>query len=183
MPTEVDDEDRLIAESILDLEDWDNEELIRGYRRNRSGRFGEAPKYISREIQQEAFRRLIGRGERKMKQAYVEAVEALVKLARSADSEKVRLDAIKTLMERVVGKVPDVVQVSREQPWEAMLADAIVPLSEAIPIELTPNDVGTYALEAMPESGGEVETSPADAAQRNPMTKAPSPSRRSPKKS
>jgi hypothetical protein len=178
VPTDMDDENRLIAESILDLEDWDNEELIRGYKRNRNGRFGEAPKYISREIQQEAFRRLIGRGERKMKQAYIEAVEQLVHLARSADSEKTRLDAIKTLMERVVGKVPDVVHVSREQPWEAMLADAIVPLSEAIPFELTPGDDGIYAMEAVPESEGEVETSSADAAQQVPtIAKAPSPSR------
>jgi hypothetical protein len=179
IPNGVDDEDRLIAESILDLEDWDNEELIRGYRRNRSGRFGEPPKYISREIQQEAFRRLIGRGERKMKTAYIEAVEQLVKLARSAQSEKTRLDAIKTLMERVVGKVPDVVHVSQEAPWEAMLADAIVPLSEAIPFELTPGDDGIYAMEALPESEGEVETSADDAARRVPTTKkAPSPSRR-----
>jgi hypothetical protein len=185
--SQVDDEDRLIAESVLDLEDWDNEELIRGYRRNRSGRFGEPPKYISREIQQEAFRRLIGRGERKMKQAYIEAVEQLVKLARSANSEKTRLEAIKVLMERVVGKVPDIVHVSQEAPWEAMLADAIVPLSEAIPFELTPNDDGVYALEAAPESepesGGEVETSTDDAARRIPTTKkAPSPSRRAAKK-
>lgn len=180
---EVDDEDRLIAESILNLDDWDNEELIRGYRRQRNGRFGEAPKYISREIQQEAFRRLIGRGERKMKQAYIEAVGQLVKLAQEAQSEKVRLDAIRTLMERVVGKVPDVVHVSREQPWEAMLADSIVPLSEAIPLELTPNAEGTYAMEALADGEGEVETSDADAAQRvKPTKKAPSPSRNSKKK-
>lgn len=184
-PKNLYDEDRLIAESILDLEDWDNEELIRGYRRNRNGRFGSPPQYIPREIQQEAFRRLIGRGERKMKVAYMEAVEQLVRLAQSADSEKVRLDAIKALMERVVGKVPDIVRVSQEQPWEAMLADAIVPLSEAIPLELTPNAEGTYALEGEPEftdSEGEVETSTAEAAQRDPTTtKAPSPSRRSKK--
>jgi hypothetical protein len=182
--SQVDDEERLIAEKILDLDDWDNEELIRGYRRNRSGRFGQPPTYVPREIQQEAFRRLIGRGERKMKTAYIEAVEALVDLAHNADSEKVKLDAIKTLMERVVGKVPDIVRVSQEAPWEAMLADAIVPLSETIPFELTPNDEGVYALEAVPESEpeseGEVETPTDDAARRDPTTgKAPSPSRRS----
>lgn len=183
-PKAVFDEDRLIAESILDLDEWDNEELIRGYRRNRNGRFGAAPQYIPREIQQEAFRRLVGRGERKLKVAYIKAVEALVELAHNAESEKVKLDAIKTLMERVVGKVPDVVRVSQEAPWEAMLADAIVPLSEAVPLELTPGDDGVYAMEDMPESEGEVETPTADAAQRDPTTrKAPSPSRRSPSRS
>lgn len=191
------DEDRLVAESILDLDEWDNEELIRGYRRNRNGKFGVAPQYIPREIQQEAFRRLVGRGERKLKVAYIAAIEELVKLAHGADSEKVKLDAIKTLLERVVGKVPDIVHVSQEAPWEAMLADAIVPLSEATPLELTPGDDGVYAFEDFPRvvdsgdvpsgltpaSGGEVETPTADAAQRDPTTrKAPSPSRRSPSK-
>jgi hypothetical protein len=114
-----------------------------------------------------------------MKEAYIHAVEALVDLAHNADSEKVKLDAIKALMERVVGKVPDIVRISQEQPWEAMLADAIVPISEAIPLELTPGDDGTYALEVVPESEGEVETPTAEAAQRVPTTgKAPSPSRR-----
>jgi len=48
------DEEKLLAEGILDFEDWDNEELIRGYRRNRQGRFGAPPKYIPREVQQAA---------------------------------------------------------------------------------------------------------------------------------
>lgn len=177
---DVYDEDKLIAEAILNLDEWDNEELIRGYRRNRNGKFGVPPKYIPREIQQEAFRRLIARGERTLKGAYVKSIEELVDLAQNADSEKVKLDAIKTVLERVAGKVPDKVLVAREEPWEGILADAIVPLSDTPPIELTPGDGGVYSLEPLAESEGEVETPPTrpDAARGTRSgEKAPSPSR------
>jgi len=179
------DEDKLVAEQILDLDEWDNEELIRGYRRNRNGKFGVAPKYIPREIQQEAFRRLVARGDRTLKKAYLKSIEQLVELVQSADSEKVRLDAIKTLMERVVGKVADKVLVSHEEPWEGILADSIVPLSEAIPLELTPGDDGTYALEPLSVDEGEVETPRKSRAARGDPARvgAPSPSSSSKKNS
>lgn len=185
------DEDKLVAENILSLDEWDNEELIRGYRRNRDGKFGAPPKYIPREIQQEAFRRLIARGDRTLKKAYIRSVEELTKLAHSADSEKVRLDAIKTLLERVVGKVPDKVLVAHEEPWEGILADSIVPLSETVPVELIPGDDGVFALEPLsdregvpsglaPQREGEVETPRQSRAARGTPVRgeAPSPSRR-----
>lgn len=142
------DEEKLIAEGILSLDEWDNEELIRGYRRNRDGKFGKPPAFIPREIQQEAFRRLVNRGERTMKEAYTGAIEELVDLARGASSEKVRLDAIRELMNRVVGKVPDKVMVSRDEPWEHVLADSMIPISEAVPLELEATPDGSYALPA-----------------------------------
>ena len=141
------DEERAIAEGILALDDWDDEELVRGFRRNRNGRFGKAPKYIPREIQQEAFRRLVQRGERKMRDAYVRTIENLVDLAYHATSEKVRLEAQKELLNRVVGKVPDTMHVSIEaKPWEGLLADAMVPVSEVPVIDLDVDDEGVAGL-------------------------------------
>jgi hypothetical protein len=137
------DEEKAIAEGILTLDDWDDEELVRGYRRNRSGKFGAAPKYVPREVQQEAFRRLVSRGERKMRAAYMKTIENLVSLAHDASSEKVRLDAQRELLNRVVGKVPDRMLVAREEPWEGILADSLVPLAELPPIEMEVGDDGT----------------------------------------
>lgn len=124
------DEDVVIAEGILSLDDWDDEELIRGYRRERSGKFGQAPKFIPREVQQEIFRRIVTRGDKHMRGAYLGSIEALVDLAHGASSEKVKLEAIRELMNRVVGKVPDRVHVAQEQPWEAFLADSIEPIGD-----------------------------------------------------
>lgn len=134
------DEDLAIAEGLLNLDDWDNEELIRGYRRGRSGQFGKPPKFIPRELQQQAFRQLVSRGDGKLKKAYIAAIEELVLLAKNARSEKVRLDAIKEIQERVVGKIPDRVHVAVEQPWEAMLADSFMPVSSVPPIDLEIDD-------------------------------------------
>lgn len=145
------DEDLVIAEGILGLEDWDTEELIRGYRRSRSGEFGKPPKFIPREVQQQAFRVLISRGNRKLNQAYIQSVEDLVQLAQSARSEKVKLDAIREIQNRVVGKVPDKVALVQESPYESILADSMVPISEVDPLELEVDDDGTARL--LPDVG------------------------------
>lgn len=147
------DEEKLIAEQILDFDDWDDEELIRGYRRGRKGNFGKPPKYIPREVQQAAFRLLIGRGDRRMKEAYPKAIEALIDLAHNADSEKVRLEAVKELMNRVVGKVPDTMLVAREAPWEGVLAESVVPISDVPPLEMDMDDDGVARLPYLPDLG------------------------------
>lgn len=188
----VGDEDLVIAQGILSLEDWDNEELIRGYRRGRNGKFGPRPRFISQEVQQEAFRRLVTRGDRKMKQAYIKSIEDLIYIAQHASSEKVQLDAIRELQNRIVGKVPERVHVGIDQPWEDMLADSISPISELPPIEMVKDDDGvvrmeTQVLELPSGRGGEDEapsTDPgghaADTGGRVPIqdVAAPSPPRR-----
>jgi hypothetical protein len=136
------DEDLAVAQGILDLDDWSNEELIRGYRKNRNGRFGKAPKYIPRELQQEMFRRVVQRGEGSMRKAYLESIERLIDLAQNASSEKVRLEAIKELMNRVVGKIPDIVITGQAKPYEDILADSLVPISDTPPISLSIGDDG-----------------------------------------
>lgn len=142
----VSDEERAVAEGIMSLDDWDDEELIRGYKRNRNGRFGAAPKFIPKEIQQEVFRRIVGRGDMKMRRAYLASIDTLVDLAEDGSSEKVRLEATKELMNRVVGKVPDRVHVAQEQPYEQFLADAIVPVGdEWVPDPTNPDDMDEQA--------------------------------------
>lgn len=142
------DEERAIAEGILELEDWDDEELIRGYRRGRNGKFGPQPKYIPREVQQEAFRRLVHRGNRKLRQAYMRTIEGLIDLAHNGDSEKVKLEAIKELLNRIVGKVPDiVVGAQMEQPWESILGDSIIAFGEEDPLEMHVDVDGVAKME------------------------------------
>lgn len=154
--TEMDvyDEDRAVAEGILNLDDWDDEELIRGYRRNRNGKFGAPPRYIPREIEQEMFRRIVHRGERKFRKAYLASIEGLIQLAHSASSEKVRLEAQKELMNRTVGKIPDVVIAGTAKPWEELLVDTIVPISELPPIDLEVGDDGVARIDSIPTDDG-----------------------------
>lgn len=168
----VADEDLAIAEGILNLDDWDDEELIRGYRKNRQGHFGKAPRYITQEVQQEAFRRLVHRGDRKMREAYLETMDELVRLARDSSSEKVRLEAIKEIQNRLVGKVPERVHVGVDQPWEGILADSLVPISEVDPIDMQMEADGV--ARALPEWGT---PNPADVSEGGPQA-PPSPETR-----
>lgn len=147
---EVFDEEVAIAQGLLSLDDWDDEELIRGYRRTRSGKFGKPPRFIPREVQQQAFRVLASRGTNKLQGVLLESIEQLVDLVRNADSEKVRLEAIKEVMNRVVGKTPDIVLSGSAKPWEEALMDAIVPLSSAPPLELEMGDDGIAVLPYVP---------------------------------
>lgn len=123
-------EDLMYAEGTLNMDDWDTEELIRGYRRNRNGKFGKAPAFIPTEVQQECVRRLVKKGRKNLEGAFVKATELLVELAQTADSEKVKLEAIKEVMDRVAGKTPDHLKIAAEAPYEAFLADSLQPLEE-----------------------------------------------------
>lgn len=144
--------DEAVATHVLDLDEWDNEELARGYRRNRNGRWGAPPKMIPREIQQEAFRRLVKRGEQRFREEYMKIIEGLVSLAHEATSEKVRLDAQKELLDRLVGKVPEHLKIAPEAPWQDMLADSIIAFDEPIPvIEVESIDNSVYPS---PDDGG-----------------------------
>jgi hypothetical protein len=169
-------EDLLIADGKVDLDDWDSEELIRGYRRNRAGKFDPPPKFIPREIMTEAFRRLVRIGERKLRQKYLEIIDELINLATDPNvSDKVRLDAIKEIQNRVVGKTPDVV-VTTEAPWQDMLVDSVVPIDEAIPLDVRGTVVSTSPIPRL-SSGDGVSSAPtaATATPAKQKKKAPSP--------
>lgn len=123
-------EDLMYAEGTLNMDDWEVEELIRGYRKNRNGKWGKPPAFIPTEVQQECVRRLVKHGRKNLEGAFVKATELLVELAQTADSEKVKLEAIKEVMDRVAGKTPDHLKIAAEAPYEAFLADSLEPMTE-----------------------------------------------------
>lgn len=125
----MDAEDILVQEQIVTLDEWDNEELARGYKRDRYGDFKAPPKYIPRQVQMEAFKRLIGRGNQNMKEAYIEVLEKMIEMATDDDiPAKVRLDAQREILDRLVGKVPEHLKVQSDAPWQDFLVDAIDPI-------------------------------------------------------
>lgn len=147
----IDDEEALIAEGVLDLDDWDARELARGYRRQRNGKFGIPPKFIPREVHEEAFRRLVKRGERLMKEAYLDIVKEQIALALDGDSEKVKLEAQKVIQERLIGKVPDTLRIGVDTPWQDMLADSLELVDEPRPLQLEIDDDGVARIADEPE--------------------------------
>jgi hypothetical protein len=90
--------------------DWDDEELRRGRRRDRNGKFtGRDPVVIPTAVYREMVRRATRGAEKKMAENLEAAVDTLVAIASSqSDSteDKDRINAAKIILDRVMGREP-----------------------------------------------------------------------------
>src|SRR5690606_22385580 len=96
------------------VEEWDNEELARGRPRNSNGHFsGPAPKWITREIHEQAMERYTAVVKSSMNATTVDALEVLGHIINNDEYDEkgrpvvpasTKLDAAKFLIEHVVGK-------------------------------------------------------------------------------
>lgn len=111
-----------------DLSEWDDEELRRGQRRDKNGRFqGKDPVVVPKALHDELVRRTLIQANDIMRDNLGEAVCMLVALAKSPGVEaKDRLRAISMIMDRVMGKSPDKVEISGQSPWLVALQGGIV---------------------------------------------------------
>lgn len=105
----------------LNVEDLDDEELARGYPRDRNGNFGGRPPrmiplILHRQIQKVFFARL----EEQMRKALPDAVAMLATIATNPMSEdRDKLKAIDMVLTRIMGKPPEKVILSTgEKPFE-----------------------------------------------------------------
>lgn len=120
-----------ILEDPTQLKDWDEEELRRGYRRNKAGTFsGRPPNVVPTACYQELTKRKIAEAQSLLRDNLVDAVKVLrdIMLSDFAD-EGARIKAADMFMQRVLGKVPDKVEmgVSLEEPkWLQAMREATV---------------------------------------------------------
>lgn len=118
------------------FEDWDDEELKRGRRRDANGRFsGTRPTVVPLGVLREAHKRTLAEAERKLREGLPDAIEKLMELVRGKDvDEGVQLKAIALVLDRVVGKEPISVSVNGgaapEAPWQGLMANSIVAVGE-----------------------------------------------------
>lgn len=111
-----------------DLSDWSDEELRYGRRASKDGTFdGRPPKIVPKALHDELIRRTLSQANDLMRTNLPKAVEMLVHLATSGAVEpKDRLRAINMIMERVMGKPADKVEISGDAPWLIALQAGIV---------------------------------------------------------
>lgn len=113
-----------------DIEDWDDEEIRRGRRRDKSGRFrGADPKVVPKAITDELTRRLLSQAEELMRDNLAAAVQVLIEIVSDEHGQfeaKDRLTATKMIMDRVMGKEPMRLELSQEKPWQVALRGGIV---------------------------------------------------------
>lgn len=101
----------------VDLSIWTEEELIRGQKRDKNGRWvGRPPKVIPKAVHDELVRRKMSKAHDLLRDNLVAAVEVLVGIAKDKRAQNSdRLKAASLIMDRVLGKVPDHVVLTEDQ--------------------------------------------------------------------
>jgi hypothetical protein len=116
----------------VDLSDWDDQELIRGQRRNRNGGWqGRKPRLVPAALTKELNRRRFSRAFELLNDSLVEATKVLLAIAKDKNAaNKDRLRAIEIIYERALGKPQEHVQLDIHQdgptPWQRLMVKAIV---------------------------------------------------------
>ena len=133
-----------------DVSEWDDEELQRGYRKDKNGNFrGSPPTLIPRAIHQEITRRNMEKAMVIMRDSLPDAVQVLTEIATNPLVEaRDRIKAIEIIMDRVMGKAADRVEVTQNAPpWAKALQGAIVSLKSERVVETTATEVETTDAE------------------------------------
>lgn len=118
------------------MEEWDNEELARGRPRAADGTFrGSAPKWVSREIHEEAVRRFTNHATAELRGIVPKALETIVKLITddSADENgkpyvpaSVKLQASQWVVEHLVGKPTQRIEADISVKLQGILSKVMV---------------------------------------------------------
>lgn len=112
-----------------------NEELARGQLKGRNGGFSGRPSnWVPREFHQACLRELLKRGKQLWMENYVEAIKAMTDIAAGRGPGKhatpaERIRAAQFVVERLEGKVPDKLEVSTDQPWQAAIKAIVADVS------------------------------------------------------
>jgi hypothetical protein len=110
-----------LLDGTLDYGELDEEELARGYPRAADGSFRNPPVIIPRGIHTRMMRELFDRANAQLKENLVDAASVMTSIMNNSEIEpKIRLDAAKWLMERVMGKSPDVSISMDEKTFERL---------------------------------------------------------------
>lgn len=116
-----------ILNGDMDLTAWSEEELLRGQRRAHTGRFtGRPPKVVPMAVHNELVRRRMSKAADLLNESIVDAVLLLRQVV--TDEEAAYTDRIKAsqlILDRVMGKAPERIELSLEPPWATALRAAM----------------------------------------------------------
>jgi hypothetical protein len=116
-----------ILNGTEDLSVWSEEELTRGVRRGKDGKFRNKPKVIPHAVHQELVKRRMSRAYDLLRESTYDAVKVLVEVAKDENADTaVRVKAAELILDRALGKAPQHVSVDVNAPWRQLMAQAIV---------------------------------------------------------
>lgn len=118
------------------IDEWDEEELARGRPRAEDGTFrGSAPKWISREIHEEALKRFKDYSQSELQALVPRALATIEMILTSEETDEkgrsfvpmaTKLDAAKWVVEHLVGKPTQRTELDISVKLQAVLASALV---------------------------------------------------------
>lgn len=107
---------------LISVDDLDDEELAKGGFREADGRIWR-PRRLPREFHQKMVDKLFERAGEKLKENLLDVVDTMTDIAKGSAYEPAdRLKAAQFVIERVMGKNPDVVVHQQDKPWQVMLS-------------------------------------------------------------
>jgi len=134
-----------ILNGTEDLTLWSDEELLRGHRKDRNGRWsGRPPKVVPLAVHQELTRRRLDEAYQLLREDLVGAVQLLGQVVRDKEADnKDRIKAAELIINRVMGKPTERVELSTRSRWEEALDTALVYSDEdVIDATAVPDDDG-----------------------------------------
>lgn len=112
----------------VDLAQWSDEELARGQRRDRNGRFqGRPPKVVPMVVYRELARRQTEAVHKHLRDNILEAAQVLTELIKNpAVDDNARIKAIGMVFDRMLGKAPERVEIAMTNPLDEDIAAIVV---------------------------------------------------------
>jgi hypothetical protein len=129
-----------ILNGTEDLSLWSDEELLRGQRKGKNGRWtGRKPTVVPLALHHELNSRRMVAAREELNSSLVAAVSLFGEVVNDEDAPlELRLRAAKEITDRVLGRAPEHVSVHLEpEPWERLLVDSLVYIDGDEPIETT----------------------------------------------
>ncbi|MCA1833222.1 MAG: hypothetical protein ABR548_01490 [Actinomycetota bacterium] len=142
LPINVSRTTAAILAGKVDLTEWDDDEIFRGQRRSKDGKFhGRPPQVVAQAVHEERHRRFFMAGIELLKTNVVKAVDYLTRVVNDDSApHSDRIKAATFIVERVYGKAPEHVtlDVGGEAPWMKAIMDSVVdliPSADVIDVE------------------------------------------------
>lgn len=131
---------RQLIEGEIDVSDLDDEELMSGSFRDGSGKLNPGRnKVIPKSMHQEIVRRILERGQEKIRSDYFNALDTVADIMQDTDNDAaVRLRAAAMIIDRIAGKTPEKVELSVEvKPYEAI----VTKIMRELPADIAAADI------------------------------------------
>jgi hypothetical protein len=127
---------RMVVAGEVSLDDWDDEELLHGRRRDKGGAFrGPKPRLLPASVVRELQRRRFAKAHALLADSLVDAVQFLRAVLNDKRAPRsARMKAAKQILDRVLGKPIEQARISFDsdggEPWQRLIAQAIVATAE-----------------------------------------------------